>query len=128
MKKINLYLFSGLLIFVSCTKVSNRNLEETTKQQPVTESRLGRTCGAMDVFQNNLAHNPNLSKRMNDIEKFTARIMTSPDAARLLPDGTIEIPVVINVLYKLAAENISAAQIQSQIDVLNEDFKALNTD
>ncbi len=128
MKKINFYLFSGLVFFVSCTKVSTTNLEDVTTQQPVTELRQGRTCGAMDVLQNNLAQDPALRKRMDDIEKFTARIMTNPDAARLLPDGTIEIPVVVNVLYKLAAENISTVQIQSQIDVLNEDYKALNTD
>lgn len=38
------------------------------------------------------------------------------------------IPVVVNVLYRTAAENISLAQIQSQIDVLNEDFSATNAD
>jgi hypothetical protein len=32
------------------------------------------------------------------------------------------------LLYRTAAENISLAQIQSQIDVLNADFNALNSD
>jgi hypothetical protein len=45
-----------------------------------------------------------------------------------LVNGKIEIPVVVNVLYKTAAENISLTQIQSQIDVLNKDFNALNSD
>jgi hypothetical protein len=36
---------------------------------------------------------------------------------RRLVNGKIEIPVVVNVLYRTAAENISDAQIQSQIDV-----------
>ena len=45
-----------------------------------------------------------------------------------LVNGKIEIPVVVNVLYRTAAENISLAQIQSQIDVLNKDFNALNSD
>jgi hypothetical protein len=40
----------------------------------------------------------------------------------------ITIPVVVHVLYKNSAENISNAQIQSQIDVLNEDFRLLNPD
>jgi tRNA1(Val) A37 N6-methylase TrmN6 len=31
-------------------------------------------------------------------------------------------------LYRTAAENISDAQIQSQIDVLNDDFNATNSD
>ena len=34
----------------------------------------------------------------------------------------------MHVLYKTAAENISVAQIQSQIDVLNEDFRRTNSD
>jgi tRNA1(Val) A37 N6-methylase TrmN6 len=46
---------------------------------------------------------------------------------RRLVNGKIEIPVV-NVLYRTAAENISDAQIQSQIDVLNDDFNATNSD
>jgi hypothetical protein len=33
-------------------------------------------------------------------------------------------PLCVNVLYRTAAENISDAQIQSQIDVLNDDFNA----
>jgi hypothetical protein len=37
-------------------------------------------------------------------------------------------PVIVNVLYRTAAENISDAQIQSQIDVLNDDFNATNSD
>jgi tRNA1(Val) A37 N6-methylase TrmN6 len=47
---------------------------------------------------------------------------------RRLVNGKIEIPVIVNVLYRTAAENISDAQIQSQIDVLNDDFNATNSD
>lgn len=38
------------------------------------------------------------------------------------------IPVVVHVLYSSANDNISEAQIQSQIDVLNSDFRKLNSD
>lgn len=38
------------------------------------------------------------------------------------------IPVVVHVLYSSAETNISEAQIQSQIDVLNKDFRKLNND
>ncbi len=41
---------------------------------------------------------------------------------------TITIPVVVHVLWKTSAENISDAQVQSQIDVLNEDFGRINAD
>lgn len=61
---------------------------------------------------------------MNEIESFTENAIKS---GRLV-NGKIVIPVVVNVLYKSAAENISLAQIQSQIDILNTDFNAQNSD
>jgi hypothetical protein len=45
-----------------------------------------------------------------------------------LRTGLVRIPVVVHVIYNTAAQNISNAQIQSQIDVLNEDFRRLNAD
>lgn len=45
-----------------------------------------------------------------------------------LRTGLIRIPVVVHVIYNTAAQNISDAQIQSQIDVLDADFRRLNAD
>ena len=46
-----------------------------------------------------------------------------------LPDEqTITIPVVVHVVYNLASENISDAQVISQINALNADFSKLNSD
>jgi hypothetical protein len=42
------------------------------------------------------------------------------------PTPTYTIPVYVHVLYSNQQENISDAQIQSQIDVLNADFNAIN--
>lgn len=48
-----------------------------------------------------------------------------------IPRPVITIPVVVHIIYNGEAigvgANISDAQIQSQIDVLNEDFRRLNT-
>jgi hypothetical protein len=68
---------------------------------------------------------PTLAIRMNQIEAFTQK--NQFNNSRLV-GGKIVIPVVVNVLYRTAAENISDAQIASQIDVLNKDFTALNSD
>ncbi len=43
-------------------------------------------------------------------------------------DTVITIPVVVHVLYKNQRENIYDDQIYSQIEVLNEDFRKLNSD
>lgn len=40
----------------------------------------------------------------------------------------ITIPVVVHVVWKTTGQNISDAQILSQLDVLNEDFRRLNAD
>lgn len=48
--------------------------------------------------------------------------------SRSVPSSTILIPVVVHVVYNNAAQNISDAQIHSQIQVLNEDFQRRNAD
>ena len=49
--------------------------------------------------------------------------------ARRAPRTTVaRITAVVHVLYRTAAENISDDQVRSQIDVLNADFRARNTD
>ena len=40
----------------------------------------------------------------------------------------IRIPVVVHVVHQTDEENISDAQVKSQIDVLNKDFRAKNAD
>jgi len=42
--------------------------------------------------------------------------------------GCTKIPVVVHVVYKTAAQNISDAQVKSQIDVLTADFRKKNAD
>ena len=45
-----------------------------------------------------------------------------------MPFFIILIPVVVYVVYNNSAQNISDAQIISQIQVLNEDFRRMNAD
>lgn len=96
------------------------NFEEVSLQAPSS-----RMCASMEVLETQLAADPSLRERLNAIESHTERAIAS---GRLNAQGKIEIPVVVNVIYRTATENISDAQIQSQIDVLNEDFNATNAD
>ncbi len=115
--------FLALGILSGCSKVELQNTEDKVVSTVVTE----RKCAASEVLEQQLKDDPSLAKRMEDIEKFTNTIIANGSLDRLV-NGVIEIPVVVNVLYKTAAQNISAAQIQSQIDVLNEDYNATNAD
>jgi hypothetical protein len=97
---------------------------DTTEAAPETSALARRGCASQEVLEAQMKADPTLALRMNEIEAFTQKAMLS---GRLV-NGKVEIPVVVNVLYKTAAENISDAQIQSQIDVLNDDFNATNSD
>jgi hypothetical protein len=127
MKRTVLLLAGGFLLSVGCNKSQN-NEEQVVDEETENIVLAQRKCNSYEVLQQQLAEDPLLQKRMSDIEDFTYRISSNPELSRLLPSGIVEIPVVVNVLYRTAAQNISQTQIQSQIDALNEDFSATNGD
>ena len=124
MKKIFVLLTGSFLMIMGCNK-SNSDKQLPEEDEPTATQR---RCSSDDVLQDQLKSDPALRKRMDDIETFTRHFKDNPDMGRRLTDGTIEIPVVFNVLYRTAAQNVSLAQLQSQIDVLNADYAAANTD
>lgn len=85
-----------------------------------------RVCAAHDVLEQQLLDNPLLQQMMEEIERHTEDFMNTPQGVHERVQVTI--PVVVNVVWNTTAENISDAQIQTQIDVLNADFRALNAD
>ena len=85
-----------------------------------------RVCAAHDVLEQQLLENPLLQEMMEEIERHTEGFINTPEGVHERVQVTI--PVVVNVIWNTTAENISDAQIQSQIDVLNADFRALNAD
>ncbi|MEQ8705495.1 MAG: fibronectin type III domain-containing protein [Phaeodactylibacter sp.] len=85
-----------------------------------------RNCGATEHLEWQQQQYPKYEENRQQIEKHTAKMLAQP-ALRSV-NGTITIPIVVHVVYNTNSENISMAQIQSQIDVLNEDFRRLNGD
>ncbi|MEO6548593.1 MAG: M43 family zinc metalloprotease [Ferruginibacter sp.] len=90
-----------------------------------------RNCGATMYQQALLKSDPSMDRILQNIEKKTQAI-TDANATRAMRDTTsneiIYIPVVFHILYKKDIENVSDAQIQSQLDVLNMDYNGLNAD
>ena len=123
MKKLILSAIVLTTLF-SCQKNETSTQEIAQPQESAVSKRL---CGSQEVLTRQLQEDPTLAARMEAIENFTQQHINSA-SYRLLANGTIQIPVVVNVLYKTAAENISTAQIQSQIDVLNKDYNGTNSD
>ena len=68
---------------------------------------------------------PSYRKNLMRLEHACSRRVMKAVAARKKP---YEIQVVVHVLYRTTRENISAAQVKSQITVLNKDFRLKNTD
>lgn len=127
MRKTILLLAGGFLFSVGCNKPSHQ-AEDALVPEEETFFASQRKCAADEVLQEQLKTDPSLRNRMEQVEEFTRRVAANPKNYRLLGSGIIEIPVVVNVLYRTAAQNVSPAQIQSQIDVLNKDFSATNSD
>ena len=85
----------------------------------------GRKCGTMEYLEQQVRSNPNITYRMRQIESQAKENVKS---IYRHAEEQVEIPVVIHVIYKNDEQNISDAQIMSQLRVLNEDFQRLNPD
>lgn len=88
-----------------------------------------RVCASYEVLQQQLATHPEMAIERQRLESFTEQFeqMQSNETAKTTAP-IYKIPVVVHVLYNTTAQNISTAQIQSQIDILNKDYQKLNTD
>lgn len=72
------------------------------------------------------AQNPTYAQRLVDAENILQNALSNSSYKRKA--DLITIPVVVHVVYHTDEENVSDLQIQSQIDVLNDDFQLLNAD
>ena len=88
-----------------------------------------RTCGTVDYLEMQKKNDPDVAERMDRIEQFTQKwIENGGENSFKTSSSVITIPVVVHVLYKTSSQNISDAQIKSQITVLNADYRKLNSD
>jgi hypothetical protein len=107
-------------------------------------------CQSMKVLNRQLNENPGLYKTMYDLEYNTRKFIAGKkggngngngggnngggdggDGGGTPVDdglGVINIPVYVHVVYSNSNENISDAQISSQMRVLNDDFRMQNSD
>lgn len=84
-----------------------------------------RDCGTMKNHRRLLDEDPGYARRLARIEEHAFRVAMSGPVMR---PGCVRIPVVVHVVHNKAEENISQAQIDSQIEVLNKDFRKRNAD
>jgi hypothetical protein len=85
-----------------------------------------RSCHTMENHERLLQENPMHQQILENIEQFTQQAINNGTVD--MEKVVITIPVVVHVLYNSTSQNISDAQIQSQLTVLNNDFRKLNSD
>jgi hypothetical protein len=96
-----------------------------------------RMCGTSEVHQRLCEKDPEFRAQRHAIHGQMVEMIRNGTAFRRvfkvknLPKGKIgiiRIPVVVHVVYNTTDENVSIAQIKSQIKALNRDYRAINSD
>ena len=90
-----------------------------------------RHCATDEVHLRMLLEQPEYMERRAAIENQAFRAKMAFRSGRGMIEarpGCTRIPVVVHVVSRTAAENVTQAQIDSQIDVLNKDFRKKNSD
>ena len=94
-----------------------------TRRQTAKATLSRRQCGTMQAHFRLLEADPGFRARQAALEHATTARM-----ARTVPWKVATIPTVVHVVFNTEAENVSDAQVRSQIRVLNRDFRKRNPD
>lgn len=115
-QSLKLYIVKELILLISVMLFGNLAIAQHGSHR----------CGTTDYTEYQIAKDPSIKISRDSIEiEIQKYIKNNFDNTS---KAIITIPVVIHVLYNNSSQNISDAQIYSQIDVLNEDYRRLNTD
>ncbi|MDG1849956.1 MAG: M43 family zinc metalloprotease [Flavobacteriales bacterium] len=85
-------------------------------------------CGAVQNQNTILENRPELKEEIEKKERFFNQLQKNQSEKRLENEDPYIIPVVFHVIYEDEADNISLAQIEDQMRIINEDFARLNAD
>ena len=125
MKKLLFGAFAlGLMSACNTTTESTENLTDNI----ATSVASRRSCPSEEIRANLLANDADAKARYVALENGTEKFIQARKTGRVNADGSVDIPVVVNVLYKTSAENVSDARIAEQIAVLNADYASTNTE
>ena len=115
MKTFTQKLSGSILTLIICLSAWQLNAQQTKR------------CGTMEHHEWLLKTNPQYAESFQQNESSMRKwIQNHPQQRSNAAPDTI--PVVVHVVYKTALQNISDAQVRSQIDVLNEDWGKTNAD
>lgn len=87
-----------------------------------------RTCATNAKIEQLKANDPGFAARHKVITRYLTDVKNLQKSNTSQTPNVVTIPVVFHVLYKNQAQNISDAQINSQLAVMNADFRKCNSD
>ncbi|TQN41736.1 pregnancy-associated plasma protein-A [Blastococcus colisei] len=103
-----------------------RGPDVVSPRRPQGDVPARRGCGAMTVHRRLLNESSAYRDARSAIENGTLAFLAAGGTERF--GGVVRIPVVVHVVWNTDAQNIPDEQVHSQIDVLNQDFRATNAD
>lgn len=83
-------------------------------------------CGTMGHLEWKSEQDPGYMQRFNSVEAAAQSWLQTHRSA--VGGNVITIPTVVHIVYRDATQNLPDAQIFSQMDVLNADFRRMNAD
>lgn len=84
----------------------------------------GFSCTTSEVNKLLEENNPMIKADREKLELETQNYLNNPNRS----DVVYVIPIVFHIVHKYGSENISKAQIEDEVRILNEDFRKLNSD
>jgi hypothetical protein len=93
-----------------------------------------RDCRSFDYRQQQLNADPSLARSVEAVRLFarqqlrTASVTVTGQGSKDNIPSLITIPVVVHIVYNSSSQNISDAQVLSQLEVLNADYGKHNAD
>jgi hypothetical protein len=121
MKKISLSFLGAMMLIISCQK-NEKIIEEVTAEEELTAAP-ARICAAQEILEEQLRTDPQRAKNLEELERKTQQFAGRSQFRA----AKVYIPVVVNVVLP-NANQVTDAQIQSQLDVLNKDFSSTNAE
>ncbi len=108
---------SGVPDFLSGAKNDSGSGQNTRARDTV--------CATMEVYERMIKEDRDYEKNLLELEKFTKSYIKNHGQEKR---AVVKVPVVVHIIWNTAAQNVSNAVVQSQIDVLNADYRRLNAD
>jgi len=87
-----------------------------------------KECLTDEILRAAIEKDPNVSKALEELDQNHLNYLENMARNGQRVGSVKVIPIVFHIVHKYGSENISKAQVESAVAVINEDFRKLNTD